>query len=524
MKSPLTRREVLAGLTALGVVRLPGPAHAADGPLQLEDPRPFSFDALADRARRLAAEPYVPPQVRGGGILDRIDFDAHWKIKYRADALLDVADGKAPVSLFHLGRYFQIPVNIHLVDGDQARQLVYDEALFDMPADSPARDLPHDVGFAGFRVMGQNATADWLAFLGGCYFRSAGELNQYGLSARAVAVDVAMPTPEEFPRFTDFYLGPPSSPEHDLSITCPLDSQRMTGVVRIDVGKRGRVIMDIQARFFARADIDRVGLAPLTSMFWYSETDRDRRIDWRPEVHDSDGLAIWTGAGERIWRPLNNPARVITSSFADRDPKGFGLMQRDRSFQSYEDDGVYYDRRPSLWVEPKGGWGPGSVQLVEIPTDDEIHDNIVASWVPEKPFRRGDAIALDYRLIWSKDDPYPPAVATVSATRMGRGGIPGQPRPADASKFAVDFDGGKVAALARDATGVEAVVTASRGTLSRIDAYSVKVGTAWRSTFDLTVDGTEPVDLRLYLVRNGEVLTETWLCQYLPLQSARGGA
>lgn len=523
----LTRRNVLTVLAGLGLLPLAGPA-LADGKesadlngLQLKDPHPFSFDRLVEAARRSAAKPYVPDVVRGHDILEKIDFDAHWKIKYRAERTLDLNGGKAPIRFFHLGKYFQLPVGIHVVEGDTARQLVYHRNLFEMPADSPARKLPDDIGFAGFRVLDPDAETDWLAFLGAAYFRSCGELGQYGMSARAVAIDVAEPTPEEFPRFTDFYLAP--SETGRLIIYCPMESPRLSGVLKMDVAKDGPVVMDIETRLFAREDMAKVGLAPLTSMFWYSETDRGRRIDWRPEVHDSDGLAMWTGAGERLWRPLSNPDVVKTSTFFDTGPKGFGLLQRDRDFKDYEDDGVFYDKRPSLWVEPKGDWGAGGVQLVEIPTDDEIHDNIAAYWVSKTPVKKGDAIAVDYRLTWAKDEPHPAVnIGHVVATRLGRGGIPGQPRPKGVIKVVVDFDGGPVAKLDDEAKGVEAIVSASDADIGEVDCYSVKVGTAWRATFDVTCHGTTPAELRLYLRKGDETLTETWIYQLLPLASSQG--
>ncbi|ORE98512.1 glucan biosynthesis protein [Aurantimonas sp. 22II-16-19i] len=514
--SGLSRRSFLAAAAALGLLPTGGRAFAEDDLLSFAAEKPFSFDLLADHARRMAMQPFIETRSRDPEVLDQIDFDAHWKIKFKPEATLEVAGGKAPVRLFHLGRYFQLPVGIHVVDGDKSRQLRYDPAVFDMPEDSPARKLPKDIGYAGLRVMAPDQQTDWLAFLGAAYFRSSGELNQFGLSARALALDVAMPTPEEFPRFTDYFLERSTTPGHELVITCLIDSPRMTGVFRMDVGKHGPVVMDIDSRFFAREKIDRVGLAPLTSMFWFSETDRPDRVDWRPEVHDSDGLAIWTGANERIWRPLNNPSAVRTSSFSDKNPKGFGLLQRDRAFSNYEDDGVFYEKRPSVWIEPKGDWGQGEVQLVEIPTDDEIHDNIVVYWVSGKPVRKGDEIPLSYRLTWAKDEPRPAEVSAVTATRIGRGGIAGQPRPKGVVKFAVDFDGGFVAKLDRDAKGVKAVVSTSRGELSNIDCYSVKVGTAWRMTFDLKAEDIDPVDLRAYLRRGDQTLTETWLYQFLP--------
>jgi glucans biosynthesis protein len=263
-------------------------------------------------------------------------------------------------------------------------------------------------------------------------------------------------------------------------------------------------------------DVSRFGVAPLTSMYWYSEKAKPGAIDWRPEIHDSDGLALWTGAGERIWRPLNNPPRTVASVFTDQAPRGFGLLQRDRVFDHYL-DGVNYDRRPSLWIEPQGDWGRGSVQLIEIPTDDEIHDNIVALWVPAEPARAGQALEFRYRLHWAADEPYPGPLARVVATRFGNGGQAGTVRPRGLRKFMVEFKGEP---LARLPTGVipRPVLTASRGEFSNIltEAVPNDVPGHWRTQFDLAASGAEPVELRCYLRSGDDVLSETWLYQYHP--------
>jgi glucans biosynthesis protein len=251
-------------------------------------------------------------------------------------------------------------------------------------------------------------------------------------------------------------------------------------------------------------------------MYWYSETMKAKAVDWRPEVHDSDGLALWTGGGERIWRPLNNPARTLVSAFSDENPRGFGLLQRDRAFDHYM-DGVYYERRPSLWVEPLGAWGKGAVQLIEIPTDDEIHDNIVVAWVPAEPARAGQRLSLSYRLHWLADEPYRAPLARCRATRLGNGGQPGLPRPKGVRKFMVEFAGPTLEQLP---FGVkpEAVLWASRGTFSYVftEAVPNDVPGHWRAQFDLTVDGTDPVEMRLFLRNGTEILSETWLYQYHP--------
>ena len=257
-------------------------------------------------------------------------------------------------------------------------------------------------------------------------------------------------------------------------------------------------------------------------MYWYSETKKETAIDWRPEVHDSDGLAMWSGNGERLWRPLNNPPRITVSAFADNNPRGFGLLQRDRVFDHYL-DGVFYDRRPSLWVEPLPGpsgegWGKGSIQLCEIPTDDEIHDNVVAMWVPADPVPAGAELNLNYRLHWLANEPYPSKLAPVWATRLGRGGQPGLPRPKGVRKFMVEFLGGPLRDLPFGAKP-ELVVSASRGTFGPyqlIEAVPDGIAGHWRAQFDLVVDGSDPVELRGFLKSGGETLTETWMFQYHP--------
>ena len=293
-----------------------------------------------------------------------------------------------------------------------------------------------------------------------------------------------------------------------------LEGPSVAGAYRFDCSRHNGVLMDVHCDLFFRSAVERFGAAPLTSMYWYGENQRDRAPDWRPEIHDNDGLAICNGKGERIWRPLINPPHLQTNSFFDSGPKGFGLLQRDRDFADYQDDGAFYNKRPGIWVEPKGDWGPGAVQLVEIPTNDEVHDNIVAYWLPQKPIKPGDALSFDYRLYWQNEEPnYPSDMARVIATRIGRPGIPGaETWPANARKFAIDFEGGALAKMAPRYDITPVVTTAGKAT----DAYVNKlVGTnRWRALFDVPVGGTPPVDLRCYLRLGDKTLSETWIYQY----------
>ena len=482
---------------------------------------PFSFEALIERAADLAKTPYVSRPKPEPEIVRQIDYDAWGKIRYRPDQAL-FAEGPSlyPATFFHLGQFFQKSVKMHVVENGAAREILYHPDYFTMPDDSIARQLTEGTGFAGFRLQesrnrGDWPTQDWIAFLGASYFRAIGALGQYGLSARGVLVDAAEPTPEEFPDFTEFFIEGAATETDPVLVYALLDSPSLTGAYRFSIRRTEGVVQDVDVALFLRNDIQRLGLAPLTSMYWFSETEKRRREDWRPEVHDSDGLAIWSGGGERLWRPLINQPYPVTSSFSENSPKGFGLMQRDREFENYL-DGVNYDKRPSLWVEPLGEWGPGSIQLIELPTDDEIHDNVVAYWRPEAPARAGDAYRLKYRLHWLGDEPFPPQVARCVATRVGRGGQPGKPRPKGVYKFAVEFAGAALDPLWGDTVKAEPVVTASSGTISGAFMEPVPGTKRWRAIFDLTPTGTDPVELRLYIRGNGDALTETWLYQFRP--------
>lgn len=518
----LDRRLLLAALSAMGVAPTALAAGAPASAIRLGPPQPFSFAALVAMAKTNAGQPYRAPAsqpalARAEQIIKGIDFDAAQKIAFRPDHAL-WRGAAYPVAFFHLSRYSNEPVTIHALEGGQAREILYGPDYFDYRASGLDPKQLTGLGFSGFRVMdGPDKATDWMAFQGASYFRCSGQDAQYGASARGIAINTAGATAEEFPRFSQFWL---ADAGHAVTVYALLDGPSITGAYRFDCTKAadtGAEVMNVHCQLFFRAGVSRLGVAPLTSMYWYGENERRKAADWRPEIHDNDGLAIWTGKGERIWRPLIDPPQVMTNSFLDNNPKGFGLIQRDRDFDNYQDDGAWYNKRPGIWVEPKGNWGAGAVQLVEIPTEDETHDNIVAYWRPEGDIKPGDSLSFDYRLYWQNNEPaYPKTIAKVVATRLGRGGIPGQnPWPRDAHKFVVDFTGGPLADL-KQRFDLTPAVSTSRGKID--NAYVIKVvGTdLWRALFDLKVDGNGPVDLRLYLKLGDKTLSETWLYQYFP--------
>jgi glucans biosynthesis protein len=532
----LNRREILCGGMAAAAFSIaPDLAWAitkADG-LVYSKSKPFSFNMLKSRVAQMASQPYNPPPRPAPEIVSRIDYDAQSKIRFRTEkALFHDGPSQFPATFFHLGEFFLKTVRMYRVDGNAAQEIMYDPSYFDMPSDSIARKLPANAGFAGFRFQESRQDSekpwqsnDWVAFAGASYFRAIGALRQYGLSARGLAINTADIGPEEFPDFVEFYLKP-SDNDNQVHVYALLDSPSAVGAYHFLMTRDQGVTMDIEASITLRQDVNRLGLAPLTSMFWFGEYGKPRNLDWRPEVHDSDGLAIWSGSGERLWRPLNNPfqfpGRVVTSSFVENHPdgpKGFGLLQRDRTQEHFR-DGVRYELRPSVWVEPRNNWGAGAVQLVEIPTDDEIHDNIVAFWVPKYPAKAGNQYNLSYRLHWQGDEPsFPSNIARTIATRIGNGGEPGKKRPIGVHKFMVEFAGGPFDNLAND-TKVIANVTTSRGTLSYIFTEAVPgEKNIWRGQFDLHADGKDLVELRLFLHNEqGVALTETWAYQFCPGQ------
>lgn len=527
MRKKMNRRETLTGLSAAAIAAAPLSRRSLDVWAQTAQNQDrlgaFALDRLRETARALASKAWKHEEPAQADVLHSIDYDAHQQIKFRKSASIVIDDQQETrLAPFHLGRYFKEPVHLNTVHDGQSSPVPYSPSLFETPPGHPARSLKSDAGFAGFRLMTGNGGSDWLSFLGASYFRSSGPYNQYGLSARGLAIDTGLARAEEFPRFKEFWIETGRPSQSPVVVYALLDSPSVTGAYRFSIKRTTdgrdihRVTMDIECDLYARKDIERLGIAPFSSMFWYGEINRKHAADWRPEIHDSDGLAILSGSNERIWRPILNPPRVMTNTFIDHDPKGFGLLQRDRDFVHYLDDGVFYERRPSVWVEPAGAWGEGAVHLVEIPTDDETNDNIVAYWCPKEPLRAGQHRHYAYRLTWLDDIPFPESLGRATATWTGIGGRPGMKRPAGIRKFVIDFQGPVFAGLDRD-DGVAVEVTTSRGSLSNTYTHPVvDQRERWRAFFDLEAIGSEPVDLRAYLKRGDRALTETWIYQYFP--------
>lgn len=475
----------------------------------------FDLEDVAKRAQALAAQPYKQPESPLPKELLDLSYDQYRDIRFKPDqSIWRNRDLPFELQLFHTGLYFKHPVRINMITADGVRPFPFKPSLFDYGRLNPQLDPSkyQDIGYAGLRVHTHMNNPQYkdevLVFQGASYFRALGQGQRYGLSARGLAVDTAMLSGEEFPVFTEFWVSWPRAKDEHLVIYALLDSKRVTGAYRFDLRPGVNTTMDVQSRVFLRENVSKLGIAPLTSMFLFGENQRANSEDYRPEVHDSDGLMVHTGSGEWIWRPLINPKRLIVTSFSTTNPKGFGLMQRDREFMRYEDLEARYELRPSAWVTPKGDWGPGRVELVMIPTPDETNDNIVAYWVPDNPPPVGRGVDMNYRLSWQMNEETRPPAGWALQSRKGHGWI----READNSiRMIVDFDGPKLRELKPDAKVLGAMWLNDNGELMERQVFRNEVTGAWRLSFRFRrLDDEKPVEMRAFLKNDQDVLSETW--------------
>jgi glucans biosynthesis protein len=474
----------------------------------------FDFDDVAELARRKAAATYEPPDRAQPMELELLGYDRYRDIRFRPDRAIWRADN-APFDLmfFHRGQGNPRVRMNEIVAGD-ARHLPYDSDDFDFGKNtlSPETWRGRQLDYAGIRVHyhlnGPEYKDELIVFLGASYFRALAAGTRYGLSARGLAVDTVGGQGEEFPYFLEFWVVKPAPDAKTLRMLALLDSPRVSGAYQFDVAPGDQTVIDVRKRLYLRAPINTLGVAPLTSMYQFGEN-QPHRVDFRPEVHDSDGLMLATGDGEWLWRPLINPNSTLVTSFAMSDLKGFGLMQRDRSFSSYEDPEARYDLRTSAWIEPVGSWGPGRVELVLLHTPNETNDNAVAYWVPERLPPPGEPLDFAYRLHWqgARITQYPPG-GWVMQSRVGRGY---RELADDEHQFMVDFTGPSLAALP-PSTPVKAVVSSpANGEILETNAYHVEATGAWRMmVLAKQLDASQPVELRGYLQNGDDVLTETW--------------
>lgn len=511
----LTTLSTLSAATLLPVVRrFEATAQTPDAPKAA----PFSASDVQRQARALAAEKFVPPRIDLPRQLQDLGFDQYRDIRFKRDRAIWTSEGTSfLVELFHRGFIFKEPVAVYLVADGMAQRVAYSPDFFTF---GPRVQPPPEgtvTDFSGFRILAPinhpDAFDELVVFQGASYFRAVAKGQGYGLSARGLALNTAAREGEEFPFFRAFWIERPPPEARVIVVHALLDSASTTGAYRFTIRPADATVpatvMDVEMTLYPRVELKLVGFAPLTSLFVFGPNDRVGVDDFRTAVHDSDGLAIWNGRGEWLWRPLTNPETLQISEFIDDNPRGFGLLQRHRAFADYQDLDALYERRPSLWIETIGHWGSGAVQLIEIPSKTDYHDNIVAFWRPSRPLPAQSEERHAYRLYWCWTPPVTPPLAIAADTRVGAGGERGT------RLFVIDFVGGRLAELPPDAP-VHMTITTSAGTVKPLMARPNPAIGGWRVRFVLDPAGAKLCEMRGTLKLGEESLSEVWSYRWTP--------
>lgn len=482
------------------------------------------LQSIIDAARASAAKGYEADDHGLDEGLKSIDYQTYRAIRFQPERSLWHGDNEYEVQFFHPGFLYQLPVTVHTIDAaNRAERVPFDRSMFryhDKAA--PLADLTNaKTGFAGFRVhypiKNSEYKDEFAVFLGASYFRLVGKNQVYGISARGLAIDTGLTQGEEFPHFTEFWLIEPQNGQ-PITLYARLDSPSVAGAFKFVIAPGENTKVDVQSWLFAREDVDKLGIAPFTSMFLYGENSGKRPDDYRPEVHDSDGVLMITHAGEEIWRPLTNPAHLQITSLSDSSPKGFGMLQRDGEWANYLDAEANYHLRPGLWVTPRQGFDKGRLEMVEIPTNSETHDNIVAYWVPDAPLVSGGSRYFAYTLNTLEGKGLGSSLATVVRTRQGKTLLPGENVNDEAKqaerRFIVDFSIPE--RLTFNPESNKLIVHASNGVVSQVRLYPANKGKEWRATFLIKPKSNIAVDMRAYIEQSGERISEVWNYVYQP--------
>lgn len=508
----LNRRTVLQALGIGGLATLllkPDAVLAESG-----DTQAFSWEGLKAQARKLAQTAYRPPDEAVTEALAKLNYDQYRNISFRHDkAIWKGEPFPFEIEPFHAGYLYKWPVRIHLVENGQAKLLGYDRSLFDFGPAEKRVEIPDHAGYSGLRLLGPDDHPDkyqeFVVFQGASYFRSRAMGQTYGLSARGLAIDTAQPAGEEFPAFESFWLEKPAPHSQHIVLYALLDSKSVSGAYRFTIRFPDKTVMDIDCELYPRRALTHAGIAPFSSMYFHSPADHTRWDDFRSRVHDSDGLLMQTGTGDWIWRPIVTAPHILYSAFSDNNPRGFGLIQREQAFKAYQDLNASYEKRPSTWVEPLSDWGEGSVDLIELPTDNEYTDNIVAFWRPAEPMQPGRTYRYSYRLNWVSQVPVERHIGRIVSTLAGKGQKPGS------RYYVLDIVGGDIYPEANDEFW-DYEVTASTG---QIWAYTVAPNPftgGKRIAIEYIPEGDQDADLTFQISQFGKALTERWVYRWAP--------
>jgi glucans biosynthesis protein len=493
-----------------------------------------TLDYVANKALQRAQKPFHSPKIDFPDFLreDKLDYDKYREIEFRhEDALWANQPLPFRVEFFHPGYRFQEPIHVNEFTLTYVQPVRFVQDWFNYRSLKLPKQVPADTGYAGFKVLYPlNESNKWDelgAFLGASYFRVLGKGQSYGQSARGLALDCGeTDRPEEFPIFTDWWLGKPSQGEDRLKMYAILDSVSCVGAYRFVVIPGQTTVVDVDAiLYFREGDkvravnpnrkpIKTIGIAPFSSMFWFGKASERRFDDYRPEVHDTDGLLVKMANGEVLWRPLVDPTNMSHQVFATKGINGFGLIQRDRNFSHYQDLFNGYFKTPSVWVRPNDDWKEGEIHLLELPTTDEWQDNIAAFWNPKEQPAPLQPFKFSYSLLWGTNENDMKLNFDrdhVIATRIGL-----DPRDPKIREFAIDFAGPKLKQFS-ESNKPQAITSCSANAgIAFSEIYFNPYENCWRVVLKLEPHNQDPVDIRCTLQKGEEVLTETWTYHWSP--------
>jgi periplasmic glucans biosynthesis protein len=509
------RREVLklalgALAGASGTTARAGSASAPEASFPLGPPIAFDAASVTEAARSLARAPFKDLAPDLPEAFKSLSYDRYVAIHLLRSATIWANDNVGfAIEPLHRGFIFSTPMQINLVFDGAARRLVYDATLFDFGKIAPPAKVG-DIGFSGFRVLApleQGGFFELATFQGASFFRAVGQGQQPGTMARALSIKTADPRGEEFPAIRNVWIERPTLAANALVIYAIIDSESVAGAYRFTLRPGEATIIDTECTLFARAALDHYGIATMSATHLSGAIDRSRTDDLRPNVGEVDGLQMLTGKGEWLWRPVSNPTTLQLSTFVDENPRGFGFLLRDRNFDDYQDDDQHWEDRPSLWIEPIGDWSFGGVQLVEIPSDSEVNDNIIAYWRPKQPLNSGSEISFAYRQFWCARPPERPDLATVALSRSGRGSS------AKRRRFLVEFSG-DVFGQFKKPEDYWANVRASPGSIVSVRTFLWADQKTYRVLFELDPGSETFSELRLVVEAQGKPVSETWIYRW----------
>ncbi len=509
-RSVLNRREFAALLGAGAITFNVSSAFAQpQEPVSLNpEEQPFSINVVADLARQLSKKAFVAPSRTLPDVFANLNYEQYASISSNKSAFIWANENWGfAIEPLHRGFLFNNAVKLYTVENGIVNPVRYDPKQFNFGALNVPNNLP-DLDFSGFRLhtaQGGNI-AEFAIIQGATFFQAIARGQSYGTTARALTLKPADIRGEEFPVFKAFWIERPAAGSNALVVNGLLDSESVAGSIRLTFRPGEMTIVDVELTLFPRVTIEHVGIAGMSSRFLFAPHEPRRFDDYRPAVHEANGLQMHNGRNEWLWRPLKNPDSLQISQFMDSNPKGFGLVQRTRDFELYGDDDRHFERSPSLWVEPLADWNEGVVQLIEIPSDAEINANILSYWRPKEPIKAGSEASFAYRQYWAWTPPNKPTLASVTTIRVGKGASNKQRR------FLVEFTGDNLTGPVLEQ--IQPDISAKPGTANLQKIWKYPDRKTVRVVFDLDPGSENASEIRLVLMADGTPASEIWLYRW----------